>query len=141
MINQRMQEIMEAYSVLREFDMYDLEMESVGNKGEVKVRLTKPKVTFERIISPTESLDWIPDTFNYPNTITPRSRDIAPEFVKMAYFGQYGDLMVEHLDGSIEEFRVNHKQLDAVVDKLSLSLGKKLKVLKKREPSNNPNFL
>ena len=128
MINNRMQEIMEAYSELKEFDKYSLDMESLGENGDVAVKLHKPGVTFEKTIHFKDDLLWIPDTFGYANTFTPRSRDFASESVRMAYFNLYGDLMVEHSDETMEEFRVKPDQMDAVVEKLKKNLGKKIKL-------------
>jgi hypothetical protein len=126
-IMNRMQEILDRYAELPQMDRYDLTMEAVGDKGDVSVLLKKGGITIERTIGVNDDLGFIPDTFGYSDTLTPRSRDFATESVKMAYFSIHGDLMVEHTDGTVEKFKVKPAQRDTVVEKLKLNLGDKLK--------------
>ena len=125
MANNRMLQIINEYSQCKEFDNYDLCLDALDH-GDVKVTIKKPGVTFERTIRFNESLSFITDTFSYPPTITPTSKDIASNSVKMAYFNSWGNLIVEHED-SVEEFKVQSKHKDKVVGILRDRLGSKFK--------------
>jgi hypothetical protein len=126
-LQHRMTEIMDEYSACKEFDRYDLALEPSGDDGDVKVVIKKPGATFERVIGYKESLKFIPDTFDYPAQITPNSKDFALNSLKTAYFGEFGDLMVEHSDGSMEKFKVRSDHKARVVANLKKKLGNKFK--------------
>jgi hypothetical protein len=127
-IMNRMQEILDQYAELPQMDRYDLTMEAVGDKGDVNVLLKKDGISIEKTIGVNDDLGFISDTFGYPDTITPRSRDFATESVKMAYFSIHGDLMVEHTDGTVEKFKVKPAQRDTIIEKIKLNLGDKVKL-------------
>ncbi len=127
MIQQRMVAILNEYSQLPQFDRYDLQLEAVDSSGAVQVTITdtrRPNNWMKKLIKPNDSLDFVGDTFGYPNTYSVRSKDIAPESVKRAYFDIYGTLIVEHPD-SVEAFKVKPANKDEVVKELSLKLGSK----------------
>jgi hypothetical protein len=126
-LQHRMTEIMEEYSACKEFDRYDLALEPSGDEGDIKVVIKKPGATFERVIGHKESLKFIPDTFDYPAYITPNSKDFALHSLKTAYFSEFGDLMVEHSDGSMEKFKVRADHKARVIANLKKKLGNKFK--------------
>lgn len=131
MINNRMTAIINEISQLREMDDVDMTLEAVEPPGAVKLTLVGVtsagrRKTAERVIMPDESLDFLTDTFFYPNTITPNSKDIASKGVKMAYFDNYGDLIVERAEGT-DKFMVKDKHRPEVVKKLKANLGNKFK--------------
>jgi hypothetical protein len=119
----RMIQIINEYSTCKEFDRYDLSLEPEGVNGDVKVTVKKPGITFERTIKFKEDLKFISDTFGYPDYITPTSKDFALNQVKMAYFNEFGDLMVEHSDGSMEKFKVKATHKEKVIENLKHKLG------------------
>lgn len=125
----RIQEIISAYSELPELKTYNLSVEAINDfSGDVKVTITRGHTVFEREIRHNESLEWVRDTFTYPNTITPRSLDFNAHAIKSAYLNEFGDLVVNHHDGTIENFRIKYEQKDKIIEKLKLNLGKKLKL-------------
>jgi hypothetical protein len=128
LIMERIQEITEQYSELPQLEKYDLTLEAVGENGDVRATLKKGGTTFEKLIKIDDDLGFIEDTFSYPNTFTPRSKDFAVDSVKMAYFGIYGDLMVEHKDGTVEQFKVKDDQKESIAKKLRANLGDKIKL-------------
>ncbi len=138
MIQQRMVAIINEYTQLKQFEDFELSLEAVNPPGAIKVVLKggeRAKGSVERVILPSESLDFITDTFYYPNTYSPRSKDIAPESVKRAYFDIYGDLTVEHED-STEKFKVNPKNKEDVIKKLTKQLGAKfIKEIRVSDPT------
>lgn len=122
----RIKEIMEEYSALPQLDRYDLSLEAIGDKGDVKVLLKKGDTTFERIIAIDEDLSFIEDTFYYPEYITPNSKDISLKGLKMAYFNEIGRLVVERTD-TTEVFKVQDRHRERVKDILKEKLGNKFK--------------
>jgi hypothetical protein len=126
-IQTRMTQIINEYSSCKEFDDYSLSLEPYGENGDIQVLIQKDKITFERIIEFKEDLGWISDTFSYPPTITPNSKDFALNCIKRAYFNEFGDLMVEHTDSTIEKFKVRSDHKDRVVANLKNKLGKLFK--------------
>lgn len=128
-IQSRMQQIINEFSQLPQLDRFDLTLESMGG-GAVNVSIIDQKRKAdraERIIAPHESLSFISDTFDYTPTLTPSSKDIASNSVKMAYFNEFGRLIVEHED-STEEFRVKAEHKHKVIELLIKNLGSKLKI-------------
>lgn len=140
-IQQRMTTIINEYSQLKQFDHCDLTLEAMDNQGNVKVTIVsvnRPQDKAERIIAPTESLEFITDTFCYPNTYSVRSKDIALTGLKIAYFDHWGDLIVER-DDTTEKFKVKPINKQAVIDKLTKRLGDKFKKeLRITEPTPPP---
>ncbi len=125
-IMNRIKEIMEEYSTLPQLDRYDLSLEAIGDKGDVNVTLKKGNTVFERTIKHDEPLDWISDTFEYPEYITPNSKDISLHGLKMAYFNEFGRLVVERTD-TVEVFKVQDRHKERVKDILKEKLGNKFK--------------
>ena len=132
-IKERMQDIINEYAQIVH-DIGDISLEHVGEDGDIKVLLSKTtdkgNRTAERVIAYDEPLDFISETFYYPNTFTPRSRDMSLEDVKMAYFNEFGDLIVVRESsyfGTTEGFKVKHEQKDEVAEILKVKLGKKFK--------------
>lgn len=125
-IMNRIQEISDEYAQLKELDRYDLTLEAVGEHGDVKVILKKQGATFERTIKHDESLDFISDSFFYPDTITPHSKDISLHRLRMAYFNEFGNLVVER-DDSTEVFRVQDRHREKVTEILKEKMGNKFK--------------
>lgn len=122
-INNRMTEIMTEFSQLKQLDDYDLSLESLDSTGNIKVLLKMGKELFaERIITPHESLDFIQDTFKYPETFHPRSRDMSLNGLKTAYFDVFGRLVTERED-AVEVFKVKDTQREEVWDILKTKLG------------------
>lgn len=124
--SKRICEIMEEYSQLPQLDRYDLTLEAVGDSGDVKVTLKNKGITFEKTIRREEPLDFVSDTFYYPDTITPNSKDICLKGLKMAYFNEFGRLMVVR-DDSEEVFKVQDRHRERVADNLRSKLGKLFK--------------
>ena len=122
----RIQEISDEYAQLKELDRYDLTLEAVGEHGDVKVTLKKKGATFERTIKYNEPLDFISDSFQYPDVITPNSKDISLKGLKMAYFNEFNKLVVERTD-STEVFRVQDRHRAKVTEILKEKLGKYFK--------------
>lgn len=109
-MQERIGEITDAYAVLPQMEYSDLTLEAIGSNGDVRVTISLDgirghKNTIEKTIKFKDSLDFITDTFGYPNTFTPRSRDIALDGLKTAYFDVFGYLIVERED-SQEVFKV-----------------------------------
>jgi len=129
-VMERIDEILQEYAQLPQMVNYNLSLEAVGDKGDVKVSLAgKSKggdALIERVIAHNEPLDFITDTFYYPNTFTPRSRLMSLKGLRMAYFDIDGNLIVEH-DLSTELFKVNSKQKEEVTLLLKEKLGDKFK--------------
>jgi len=125
-IMNRIKEIMDEYSQLQELDKYDLSLEAVDDKGDVMATLKKGKTTFERLIHHDEPLDFISDTFEYPEYITPNSKDISLKGLKMAYFNEFGRLVVERTD-TVEVFKVQDRHKERVTEILRNKLGKYFK--------------
>jgi hypothetical protein len=98
-------------------------MEAVGEKGDVKVTLKKQGATFERTIKHDEPLDFISDTFFYPDTFSHHSKDISLHRLRMAYFNEFGRLVVER-DDTTEVFKVQDRHRDKVTEILKEKLGK-----------------
>lgn len=132
-IRQRMDEILDELSQHEEFNDCYPTLEALGDKGDIRITLVgRPMMKgrrklAEKVLAFNEPLTILQDTFNYPNVYGPRSKDFNAASVKATYFGPYGDLMVEHTDGTVEEFRVKHENLELVKEKLRANLGKKLK--------------
>lgn len=124
--SKRICEIMDEYSQLKQLDYYDLTLEGIGDSGDVKVTLKKQGITFEKTIKPNDSLDFVSDTFYYPDTITPNSKDISLNGLKMAYFNEFGRLVVMR-DDSEEVFKVQDRHRERVADNLRNKLGKLFK--------------
>ena len=122
----RIQEISDEYAQLPQLDKYDLTLEAVGTHGDVKVTLKKQGATFERTIKHNESLEWISDTFQYPDTFSHNSKDISLKGLKMAYFNEFNKLVVERTD-STEIFRVQDRHREKVTEILKAKLGKHFK--------------
>lgn len=125
-IMNRINQIMDEYAQLKNLADYDLTLEAVGNSGDVNVTLKKGLVTFERTIGLKEDLSFISDTFSYSDTFHPRSKDIALNTLKIAYFNELGKLVVEH-DDSTEVFKVKDAQREEVKSILKEKLGNKFK--------------
>jgi hypothetical protein len=126
LIMNRIQEITEQYSELPQLEKYDLTLEAIGENGDVKVTLKKKGITFERLIKHSESLEWISDTFFYPDTFSHHSKDISLNRLKMAYFDIYGRLIVER-DNTVEMFKVQDKHRERVMGILKEKMGNKFK--------------
>lgn len=136
-IMNRINQIMDEYAQLKQLNDFELTLEAVGNSGDVNVLLKKGDFTIERLIGYKEPLDFVGETFGYPNTFHPRSRDIALNSVKSAYFGDYGDLVVNHED-STEVFKVKDAQRDEVKDLLKEKLGSRFGKPTKVAPVKQP---
>jgi hypothetical protein len=121
-IMKRLEDIISEYAQLPQFDKFDLEIESYAD-GSVLVTIKKGMVTFKRLIGFKESLEWISDTFYYPDTFTPQSKDINATDLLGAYFGDWGDLIVVKKD-STEVFRVKDSQREEIATILKGKLGK-----------------
>ena len=128
-IKERMQDIINEYAQIVH-DIGDISLEHVGEDGDIKVLLSKTtdkgNRTAERVIAYDEPLDFISETFHYPNTFTPRSKDMSLEGLVMAYFNDFGELIVERKD-TLESFKVKSEQMDEVAEILRVKLGKKFK--------------
>jgi len=129
-IMERINEILEEYAQLPQVVNYDLSLEAIGDKGDIRVALVGKSrggnALIERVITPDESLDFISDTFHYPNTFTPRSRLMSLRGLEMVYFDVSNNLIVEH-DLSTELFKVNTHQVKEVTRLLKEKLGNKFK--------------
>jgi len=129
-IMERINEILEEYAQLPQMVNYDLSLEAIGDKGDIRVALVGKSrggnALIERVITPDESLDFISDTFHYPNTFTPRSRLMSLRGLEMVYFDVSNNLIVEH-DLSTELFKVNTHQVKEVTRLLKEKLGNKFK--------------
>jgi len=129
-IMERINEILEEYAQLPQVVNYDLSLEAIGDKGDIRVALVGKSrggnALIERVITPDESLDFISDTFHYPNTFTPRSRLMSLRGLEMVYFDVGNNLIVEH-DLSTELFKVNTHQVKEVTRLLKEKLGNKFK--------------
>lgn len=121
-IMNRISQIMEEYAQLKNLADYDLTLEAIGDSGDVSITLKKGLITFERTICFKEDLSFVSETFSYPDTFHPRSKDIALDTLEIAYFNELGRLVVEHKD-STEVFKVKDAQRDEVRDLLKEKLG------------------
>lgn len=128
-IMNRIKEIMEEYSTLPQLDKYDLSLEAIGEKGDVIVTLKKGNTVFERTIKHDDPLDFISDTFVYPEYITPNSKDISLKGLKMAYFNEFNKLVVER-DDTVEVFKVQDRHRERVKEMLKEKMGDKFKLQK-----------
>jgi hypothetical protein len=125
-IMNRIQEISDEYAQLKELDKYDLTLEAIGEHGDVKVTLKKQGATFERTIKHNEPLGFISDTFFYPDTYSHNSKDISLNRLRVAYFNEFGKLVVER-DDSTEVFRVQDRHREKVTEILKEKMGNKFK--------------
>lgn len=131
-INRRMDDIQSEFAQIPTIGHFDLEMKEV-NFGDILITLTRRKDNgffdvSERIIGYNEPLDFIAESFNYPNTITPRTCGSIAKFqLKSASFGRYGHLVLKHSDGSIEEFKCKKEHREEITSLLQARLGDKFK--------------
>jgi len=129
-IKERMLDILSEYAQIIQDIEHEVTLEHVGEGGDIKVLLSKAtnygNRTAERVIGYDEPLDFISETFHYPNTFTPRSKDMSLEGLVMAYFNDFGELIVERKD-TLESFKVKSEQMDEVAEILRVKLGKKFK--------------
>lgn len=128
MIEARIAQISEAYSVLPQLEFWDLTLDEVmkpaeGRLGHVNVILKRGNAVFERVILITDDLGHIAETFNYSEYITPLSCDISLNGLKMAYFDNLGHLITERKD-TTEVFRVKPAQRERIEEILKEKLGK-----------------
>lgn len=127
----RIDEINLEYTQLPQLKDYDLTLEAVGEDGTVKVTLRRDDTSFEKTIAPTDSLEWISDTFSYPETFSLASKDIALDGLNMAYFNEFGRLVIERqakgYPSSTEVFKVKDHQRDKIKELLRERFGSKFK--------------
>ena len=123
-IMKRIEDIISEYAQLKHMENFDLSIELVNELGDVNVVIKKDKVTFERTIGHKEYLGWISDTFSYPDTFTPQSKDINAKDLLGVYFGDWGDLIVVKKD-STEIFRVKSSQREELTTILKAKYGVK----------------
>ena len=127
----RIDEINLEYTQLSQLKDYDLTLEAIGDKGDVKVTLRKGEISFEKTIAPTDSLEWICDTFSYPEIFSLASKDIALDGLKMAYFDSFGRLVVERqakgYPSATEIFKIKDHQRDKIKELLREQFGSKFK--------------
>ena len=131
-ILKRMEDITAELSTIKESENWDsIVLSALDENSSIKLAIsgvtTKGiRKTAERIISPQAALGFVQDTFNYPPTYSVRSKDIAPETVKIAYFDNHGYLIVQH-DDSTEQFKVRPENRKDVINELTIKLGNKFK--------------
>jgi len=132
MMEKRIEQINEEFAQLSQMEGCEMTLETIGDKGDVKVTIIgkpdKPhrRNIVEKIFALHESLESISDIFGYPDTFTPRSKDIALKGLRMAYFDELGNLMVER-DGGTDKFKVKDSQKLEVTMILREKLGSKFK--------------
>lgn len=132
-IQERINQILDEYAQLPQIENCEPpELEVINEKGDIKVTIfgythDGRKKIAEKIIASTDSLEWIADTFNYPDYIGRQSKDIATEGLKMAHFDRDGNLIIVR-DDSTEKFKIKEKHREEIVSNLKAKLGKKLKV-------------
>ena len=132
LMEKRIEQINDEFAQLPQMDGCDITLETIGDKGDVKVTVVgnpdRPgrRKTAEKVFALHESLDSISDIFDYPDTFTPRSKDIGLKGLKMAYFDSLGYLMVER-DGGTDKFKVKDSQKLEVTMILKEKLGNKFK--------------
>jgi len=132
MMLNRINEINDEIAQMPQIEGCELTLESIGDKGDVKMTIigSPEKHNRRNIIEKTfalhESIDSISDIFGYPDTFTPRSKDIALKGLKMAYINEFGSLIVERED-TTEKFKVKDSQLLEVKMILKEKLGNKFK--------------
>lgn len=136
-INERMNQILEGYSVLPQMEKCEPPiLELLNEKGDIKVTIygftqAGRKKIAEKTIHFTDNLEWITDLFSYPDYIGRQSKDIVLEGLKYAYFDQDGYLILYRDDpyfGSTEKYKIKEKHRDEIILKLKEKLGKKLKI-------------
>jgi hypothetical protein len=115
----RLTEISNEYAQLPQLAVWDLTLEST-NKGDVKVLLKQGINTIERTIGHKEPLDFISDTFNYPATISPRSKQPCLESIESGHFDEFGKLIVCRKDGTQEKFTLKGITKEDAVKKFGL---------------------
>lgn len=123
MIESRIAQINEEYSQLSQLEDWDLTLEAVGEDGNVRATLRRNETTFEKTFGITDDLQAISETFNYSDTMTPRSKDIALNGLKSAYFDEFGNLITERKDTK-ERFRIKDSQKEEMKVILKEKLGK-----------------
>jgi hypothetical protein len=126
MIEARVNEISEEYSQLLQLNDFNLTLEAIGEDGTVKATLTRGETVFEKTIAPDESLDFISDTFSYPDTITPRSKEISANDLKRVFFDTSGYLWTIR-KGTEERFKVKDSHRAEVSEILRNRFGNKFK--------------
>ena len=133
-IEERMSEICNEYSQLKELDRYSLTLEALGDNGDISVTMEDGVYKIERVIGITEPLDFISSTFRYDEYLTPTTADISLNRLKRAYFDNLGRLMVERDSyfpafpgGTSEVFRVRSAHKGRVKAILKERLGNKFK--------------
>ncbi len=137
-IMNRITEIMNEYACLPQMAYCDLTLEAVGCSGDVRVKIVgfpekKNNVLIERLIQKNESLAFIGDTFNYPNTLTSRSKMFSADGLKEIHFDKYGYLVATH-DNSEEIFKVSSDYRNELEARLKAEIGDKL-----NKPINEKN--
>ena len=132
MMHNRIEEINEELAQLPQMEHCDVTLETVGDKGDVKVTIFASldkegrSNTVEKVFALHEPLDSIRDIVGYPDTFTPRSKDICLKGLKMAYFDEWNNLIVER-DDTTEKFKVKNSQLLEITLILREKLGNKFK--------------
>jgi len=133
-INNRIQLMIDEFSQLPEMvNCNPPTFEVLNDKGDIKVTVfgithDGRKKSAEKVFAFNDPLDSICDLFSYPEWIGRLSKDIASNSVRIAYFDEYGNLMVQHLDGSMEKFKIKEKHKEEIVNNLRNLLGDKLKI-------------
>ena len=136
-INNRISEILDAYAevLTDEIDTVTVDAVMKDDKptGDVNVYLSGVttygvRKSAERVIGVSDDLHWISDLFHYPEYFGRQSKEIASESVKMAYFDIFGNLVINHSDGSVEKFKIRDEHRKEIVLKLKDNLGNKLKL-------------
>jgi hypothetical protein len=127
----RIDEINHEYSQLPQLKDYDLTLEAIGEDGDVKATLRNGGITFEKTFGITDDLETIVATFGYSEYLTPLSCDLALNGLKMAYFNEYGSLVVERhgkdCPRTVEIFKIKEHQRERVWELLAERLGNRLK--------------
>lgn len=134
LVNSRIQQMIEEYSQLTQSKFCEPpSFEVLNEEGDIKMTVwgfttDGRKLSAEKIFNSTDDLSIISDLFVYPDYIGRLSKDISSDSVKIAYFDEYGNLIVQHTDRSTEKFKIKERHREEIVNNLRNLLKDKLKI-------------
>ncbi len=133
-ILKRMDDITAELAQLKHIGSYNVSLSEAKPKGSVHVSLThhKGSVDLSWDMGYEDPLSTLGDALGYSNVLTPRSAStISEPSVKNAYLNEYGYIVINHEDGSQEEFKCKKEDQAKVISLLQDKLGDKFKNNKK----------
>ena len=130
-ILKRMDDITSELAQVKKIGAYNVFLTESHPRGNIQILLVSHKnkdVSLSWVIGYNDPLDHISDCLGYNNVITPRfANSLAVDGLKLAYFDAFGHLVLEHDDGSREEYKCEKKIREEITSILRERLGDKFK--------------